>query len=154
MTPPGDDTGPLREADLVGTWELVAWENVAGDGTTTPFGGASSTGRLVYTPDGFMSAHIAFGDRPLSGTGDPLGGSDERLLAAFRTFIAYSGRYRVEGDEAVHDVDLSLWPDWVGQQQRRTVSWEDGLLVLTPPPMEVGGVTNFLRLRWRRADPG
>ena len=53
--------------------------------------------------------------------GDLLSGPDAGRLEAFASFVAYSGTFRVEGTSVVHTVEMSLFPDWVGSEQRRSV---------------------------------
>jgi hypothetical protein len=35
--------------------------------------------------------------------------------------VAYAGRYSLHGDRVVHHVELSLFPNWVGTDQMRSV---------------------------------
>jgi hypothetical protein len=37
-------------------------------------------------------------------------------------FVAYGGRYSFSGDRVIHHVEMSLFPNWVGSDQERTVS--------------------------------
>jgi hypothetical protein len=36
-------------------------------------------------------------------------------------FVACAGRYTFHGDPVVHHVELSLFPNWVGSDQERSV---------------------------------
>ena len=67
-------------------------------------------------------------------------------------FIAYSGRFRVDGGDVIHQVEMSLFPNWVGTTQRRHVALEaDGdRLVLTSDPFVVRGRLGVQRLTWER----
>lgn len=47
------------------------------------------------------------------------GQTDEKLAALFRTMIAYTGVYRLEGDEFITTVDVSWNEAWAGTEQRR-----------------------------------
>ena len=66
--------------------------------------------------------------------------------------MAYSGRYRVEGDDVVHTVEMSLYPDWNGTEQRRHVRLDDARLRLTlsTDPTPAGEATQRHRLDWER----
>lgn len=103
--------------DLTGSWSLVSW-------SARP----SPAGRLIYSPDGFMSAFLASAD----------GSSDA---------LAYSGSWELLGSEVVHHVSLATRPSFVGVDLVRAVSWEGDDLVLTTPPSRSGEVHV---LRWRR----
>ena len=114
----------LSMADLAGTWRLLAWESAADDGVLHPMGEAPE-GILVYTADGTMITTIGRAGRPPIDGGDLLGGPVEQRLDAMATFIAYSGTFRVEGDDVVHEVTMSLFPNWIGTTQRRHVELSD-----------------------------
>jgi hypothetical protein len=140
-----------RARALVGCWDLTAFESRTGDDEAVHPLGPDPRGRLVYTEDGFVSVLVAGGERPRFSSADLRGGSDAEIVQAFRSFIAYSGRYRVEGDVVIHDVDVSLLPNWVGDSQRRLVSLEGDELALSTPPIEIDGAAVTSVIRWRRA---
>lgn len=142
----------VKAADLVGVWRLVEFETETTDGARDrPYGDAPE-GRLVYTAGGIMSAHLGRGDRPaFSGLGAT---NEDRALAAMRTHFSYSGRYRVEGDQVFHDVDMSISPDWVGTVKMRRISFDGPDLILTDEALEprLGRKAGVGRLRWRREE--
>ena len=114
-------------SDLTGAWTLVEWTASNGEKVRHP-SGPDAAGRLIYSPDGFMSALLAAAD----------GSSDS---------LAYSGTWERRGtEEVVHRVSLSTVASFVGTDLVRSVSWEGSDLVLTTPPRD--GWVN--RLRWRR----
>ena len=84
--------------------------------------GDDPDGFVVYTPDGTMLTTIGRRDRQPVGGGDPLGGPPEARLAALDTFLAYAARWETDGDDVLHRVTMSLFPDWVGTTQRRHVA--------------------------------
>ena len=47
------------------------------------------------------------------------GNTDEKLVALFRTAMAYTGRYRIEGDRVIIKVDSSWNEAWNGTEQER-----------------------------------
>lgn len=141
----------LTTADLVGTWRLLSWQATGEDGSTREPFGAEPLGYVVYTADGRMITTISRGDRAPIG-GDLLSGPETGRLDAFASFIAYSGTYRVEGQDVVHLVEMSLFPDWVGTLQRRSVELSDDgrHLTLSPGRLRAGGRTERQVLRWER----
>jgi hypothetical protein len=147
----GDAGGALTRADLVGTWRLLAWTSTGEDGVQHPMG-ERPEGVVVYTADGTMITTIGRADRPPIDGADMHGGPVEQRLEAMATFIAYSGTFRVEGEEVVHDVTLSLYPNWVGTAQRRHVELSGaGMnLALTSDPFVVRGRLGTHRLTWER----
>lgn len=141
----------LVAADLVGTWRLRSWTATADDGVEHPMGDQPE-GVLVYTPDGTMITTIGRAGRsPIDG-GDMLAGPDDQRLAAFTSFIAYSGSFRVDAGDVVHSVTMSLFPNWIGTEQRRHVSLAaDGReLELSSDPFMLRGRLSVQRLRWER----
>ena len=116
--------------------------------------GPSPEGLLAYAPDGTMVT--AFGqagrDRDRFETDDLTGGTDAERSAAFQSFIAYGGRYVIDGSTVIHTVEVSLFPNWVGTTQRRHWALDEGgdRLTLVSPPITVGGQTRTQRLVWRR----
>jgi hypothetical protein len=143
----------IAARDLVGSWRLERWESVADDGSVTqPFGDRPG-GLLVYGADGVMITTIAPSDRPRLSSPDALHGgpANERLRTA-ETFIAYSGTWALEGDDVVHTVDISLYPNWVGSRQVRHARSIDGAdrLELSTDPILADGRRARQRLTWRR----
>ena len=137
---------------LLGAWTLVSWESIAEDGSVAHPMGADPEGMLVYTPDGTMMTTLARRDRaPISG-GDMLAGPDAERLAAFGSFIAYASRFHIEGGDIIHEVVMSLFPNWVGSAQRRHVELAAGgvTLVLTSDPFLLRGTLSSQRLAFAR----
>ena len=143
------------EHPLLGSWRLRGWVAIADDGSQSVPMGEAPEGLLVYSNDGTMVGIMGPAARPRFASDDVTGGSDVERAMAFATFIAYGGRYQIEGDTVSHDVETSLFPNWIGTvQQRRWELAENGrLLTLTSPPLALGGVVRVQRLTWERAGP-
>lgn len=137
---------------LIGAWRLRDWIAIADDGTTTQPMGEHPEGLLAYSGDGTMVAIMARADRRRFGSEDLTGGTAEEQAAAFRTFIAYGGRFTIDADQVTHRVESSLFPNWIGTDQRRQWTLDDDArtLVLASPPLALGGVTRRQRLTWER----
>jgi len=112
--------------------------------------GRQPIGRLTYTSDGYMSVLITGRDRRRIIPGDPVMGIPDATITAARRSIAYAGRYEREGDVLVHHVELSSFPDWIGTDQQRLISWQDDQLVLYTHPAPVGGKEQAAFLTWQR----
>lgn len=143
----------ISSADLVGTWRLQRWTAEADDGSASEPFGAAPEGILVYTADGTMITTMARAERPSLGGRGLLAGAPDELAAVARSFVAYSGRWRLDGGDVIHEVEISLHPDWVGTAQRRHVALDPGgrTLVLSSDPMAVGESFGVQRLEWERA---
>ena len=136
---------------LVGTWKLLSASGTtsAGDRAEAPYG-AGPVGFLTYTADGRVTAVISYGGRkPLSiasGLSAPL----EEQAEAFRTFIAYAGRYTLSGDKVTHHVEVSSIQNYVGKDLIRSIRFQADQIILVTPPMPVNGKIQTIELIWQR----
>ena len=144
-----DSTHPL-----VGGWRLRSWVSIADDGSETQPMGDAPNGLLAYTAGGTMVGIMGPDGRARFATDDVTGGTPDEQAGAFATFIAYGGRYEIDGDTVTHHVETSLFPNWIGTAQRRRWALDaDGrVLTLTSPPLVLGGTTRIQRLTWERVD--
>ena len=100
-------------AKVVGTWKLVSFVNEFQDGSEARGAyGNRPTGYVIFTPEGRVMFMVEAEGRKAPET-------DEQRSAAFRTIIAYTGMYRLEGDKFTTKVDVSWSPAWVGTEQVR-----------------------------------
>ncbi len=60
--------------------------------------------------------------------------TDENRIAAFRSMLAYSGQYRIEGRKIVIKVEIAWDESWVGTEQVRYFSMEGGELHIEAAP--------------------
>jgi hypothetical protein len=100
-------------AILVGTWKLKSnvMEHKA-TGERRLVHGDNPNGYLIFTPEGRLMAILTESGR------EPARGKDE-CFALFKTMVAYSGRYRVEGDKFITKVDVSWCKWWNGTEHVR-----------------------------------
>ncbi|MEM7169846.1 MAG: lipocalin-like domain-containing protein [Pseudomonadota bacterium] len=97
----------------VGTWILNSFyltDTVTGE-KHMPFG-PDPVGCIVIQPSGRMIAVLTPSDRKAPTT-------MEEKAAAFDAMVAYSGQYRLEGEEFVTNVEMAWFEPWVGGEQRR-----------------------------------
>lgn len=136
---------PSIKAQLIGAWTLVSLETADATGAVTWPMGENPTGQLLYTPAGYMSVHIMQLGRPALVA--PALYATHPLRYADLGYLAYCGRYHT--DEATqlvtHQVEISLYPEWLGQPQVRQVRFEGDQLHLTTV-----GPHPTTRLVWRR----
>jgi hypothetical protein len=144
---------PAAAADaLLGAWVLTRWDyTVDGEPRGFPLG-EDAEGQIIYSPDGQMSAILMQAQRqPFGQPQFHQGTAEEREVAAL-TYISYGGTYELRGDVVVHHVAYALFPDWIGTDLVREVSWQDDELVLTAlPETSRSGKTVVNRLFWARA---
>jgi hypothetical protein len=132
---------------LVGTWRLVSASSTtsAGERSETPYG-LHPVGYLTYTADGRVTAMISYDERK-SHVG---GGTLEEQAEAFKTFLAYAGRYALSGDTITHSVDISSIQSYVGKDLVRTVTFLDNQIKLVTPPTPMNGKIRIFELIWER----
>ena len=138
------------EDDLVGTYRVLAMEHYTDDGEVgRPFG-EDPKGIIVYTPAHYMTAVLMKSGRPGFAGGDVLGGTDAERAQAFATANAFAGRWELVGEEIVHHLEVTTFPNWVGTQQRRRFELTPTHLTLFPPSMLMEGKLRHARVHCER----
>jgi hypothetical protein len=144
---------PTTVQQLIGAWQLRSWTIADQRGLHRPFGD-TPTGLLIYSADGHMTACIARTDRAALPGSKPRDADDAQLAAAMLSFFCYAGRWRLEDEVVIHDVQLALNPAMVGTSQRRTLtlagrSSTDAVLTLSADEQTARGV-RLNQLVWER----
>jgi Lipocalin-like domain len=138
-----------QQDDLVGTWDLLScfMENVETKERKEVWG-EKPNGRLMMTATGdWIVVQTAQGRMA------PL--SDEDRSAAFRSMLAYSGKYRVEGEKIVIKVDIAWDEAWTGTEQVRFFKCNGDRLHIEVAPQRYPNLgDNVMRavLIWQRAE--
>jgi hypothetical protein len=135
---------------LIGTCRLLSWENRDADGHISHPLGEDAVGFIMYNGDGYMFVAIMRPGRVEFSAGDLLSGSTREKAQAAGTYVSYCGRYEFHGETAVHHVELSLFPNWVGVDQERRVEIAGDRLTLSTHPILLGGSQRTARLIWER----
>jgi hypothetical protein len=138
----------VRLEDFIGTWKLVSVETRKEDGSLHRRG--KRTGYLIYSADGYMSVAFMKEGRREFASGDIRGGAVDEKIEAFDGFISYSGKYEVLEDIVVHNIEVSLFPNWIGDRQERFFEFEGDILTLSTPLQLVGGLKLSSHLVWER----
>ena len=89
--------------------------------------------------DGFMSATLMQGARANFASEDMLHGTMEEKARAAETCMAYNGCYMVGDGVVTHHVELSLFPNWVGNDQVRYDTFDGDKPVLRTSRMRFSG---------------
>lgn len=124
--------------NIVGTWRLVraVTRDANGKERTPPYDG-QGMGRIVVGADGRMAVMMIDGRKDI-----PAG---QR-----REYSGYSGTYSFTGNKLVTHVDCAPDPSRIGTDQPRGVRFENGMMILQPPPRMVDGVEEHRELTWER----
>jgi hypothetical protein len=100
-------------APILGIWRLVSYEvESQATGEREPVLGKTPTGNILFTPEGRMMV-------VLTGEGRKAPNTDQDRADLFKSMLAYTGMYRVEGDKWITKVDVSGNPALVGTEQTR-----------------------------------
>ena len=134
---------------FVGTWRLVSFELTSDDQVTYPLG-KDAVGYLIYNNDGYMSAALMASKRPRFSSMDMMKATTEEIEAAADTYVAYCGKYTVNEGKVTHLVEVSFFPNWVGEKQERFYKFEGDKLILSTPLMIFGGKQQSGYLVWKR----
>lgn len=130
---------------LVGTWRLISWQVVVDDVPRDLFG-PHPRGWLIITAEGRAMALTTAGERT--------SGEDDAARAALhRSMLAYTGRYRVEGDRFATTVEASWNEAWNGTEQWRHFRIEgDRLFIRSAPAPSIlfPGRTDHRIIVWQR----
>ncbi len=142
----------MTEADkFVGVWRLLSIEYRTDDGAIveSPYG-SEPDGTIMYDSLGNMAAQIGKKDRTRFSSADRMAGSADEKKAAFESYVAYFGRYRVDERErtVTHDVQQALFPNWIGSKQVRYYTFADRKLTLRTPPFQYLGKSVIAVLLW------
>ncbi|MEU0900711.1 lipocalin-like domain-containing protein [Streptomyces massasporeus] len=146
-----DDTSDApHPADLVGTWELVAFRELDDEGGGTSDGplGPDAGGLLIYAPDGAVSVSMMRRESRYPGAPGPTGGQPRTTA-----YMGYAGTWRLEGTRLSHHVEVSTHTYQLGQDLEREVRLRgDRLDLIGRAPVD--GRYRRRMLTWRRRAPG
>jgi hypothetical protein len=137
---------------LIGTWRLVSFAYELANGASVEAYGPRPLGLLVYDGHGMMAAQIMNPARPRFVSGDRRTGTPEELHAAVEGYIAYFGTYEVDeaGGYVTHHEIGDVFPNAVGTRQKRYFELDGDRLVLSVPPVVLGGERMTARVVWER----
>ena len=137
---------------LLGTWKLVSASSTtsSGERSETPYG-PNPVGFLTYTTDGRVTAMISNTGRTSLSIG---GGTLEEQAEAFKTFLAYAGRYTLSGDKVTHYIEISSIQNYVGKDLVRSVKFQGDQIILVTLPTPVNRKIQTVELIWQRLSVG
>ena len=115
------------DSGLPGVWKVASFVNeFVQTKERRSLYGEHPNGYLIVTPERFAAI--------ITGEGRKLPQSDEDRLISFRTMIAYTGLYRVEGDRLTIRVDVAWNEVYTGTDQTRIFRLEGDRLFLESIP--------------------
>ena len=118
------------ERQLAGTWKLVSLSReFVPSGKPAPE--RLRSGFLNFAPGNRVMTIVVPLDRKAPAEMFP---TDQEMIHLFTGLVAYSGRYAVEGDKIVIDVDTSWNESWTGTRQARLYTLDGKRLMLKTEP--------------------
>jgi hypothetical protein len=116
-----------ERSPVLGVWKLVSYEiETQATGQIEPLMGKNPTGYVTFTPEG----RVFF---VLTGEGRQAAKTVQERADLLSSLVAYTGTYRLEGDQWITKVEVAWNPEWVGTEQRRFFKIDgQRLQVLTP----------------------
>jgi hypothetical protein len=117
---------------LLGSWQLITWEERDASGNVDHPLGGEAVGQISYTSDGRMSAQLM---RPLANrfaSEDWRKATHEEKSDAWGNYFGYFGTYSIDlkNKAVVHHIEGSWFPNLVGTDQIRHFQFEDDRLIL------------------------
>ena len=137
IAPPVQAEGLKQQ--LVGTWELVSLTVNQADRTVDLFGTAPR-GIQVMTADGHFVNVITRESLPLYAGANRMQGSPEEYTAIGQGSNALFGTWEVDEEAGIvtFNVDVSTFPNWEGEKQRRKFTVEGDTWRYINPMTTVG----------------
>ncbi len=142
----------MEKQSIVGVWRLADITRRNEQGQIRRLYGHATHGLAIYTDSGYVSITLMAAERPdHSGGGDIRGGTPDEKQNAFDTYMSHCGRYTVEGETVTHHIEMSLFPNWTGTEQRRWFRRDGEQLIVRTPPISSDGDMWVYELVWIRA---
>ena len=143
-------------ADTIqGRWKLTTAEDIRADGTVARYPWGRKPVGSIVVEGGYCYVQIMSGDVPSFTAGKPVG--EQMTAALLSTYIAYSGACAINDTEGsvTLKVDSAWRPDYVGTDQKRFFTFDNGKLIFGPAvgSMRSGDERLTRRLTLERAAP-
>lgn len=136
---------------LAGTWTLEAADVLHPDGSRSSDYGAAPKGLLMIDPQGHYALQIFRSERPHFADSDKAKGSPAEYQAAVMGSSTHYGTIELDAKKhlLVFHIDGASFPNWEGQQQRRSFELHGDVLSYRVPPRPNGDVPLSV---WRRIE--
>ena len=128
------------EASIIGTWVLKSFIVEFDDGSEHFPYGERPEGRIAYSSDGFMSAHLWNPDLHV----------DKARSGDDPNYFSYCGDWSIEGSVVKHHVHAATEPSWTGRDKLRTIRAHGSQLELTAEGVVFAGKRGRGVLVWEQ----
>ena len=112
-------------ATIVGSWKVTSYDiEFQNSGERRPSLGAQPHGYLIFAPQGRVMSYLEAEGRTAPKT-------DEECVEAYGTMVAYTGKYRLEGNKLITNFDGASNVELVGTEQERRFDLKGNRLSVT-----------------------
>jgi hypothetical protein len=136
------------EMDLAGSWKMVDYFFEDTEGKRFYPWGPKPIGWIMIDGKGHLAAQVMYdADRKID---QPP--TQEQQAKAFSTYSAYFGNYRADAEKKTITTRVisALDPAWVGTDQVRHVSFDQGRMLLRTNPIKVGDTQAVGNFFWEK----
>lgn len=140
----------MKTDDVMGYWAIKSWMQTYDDGRVMHPMGETLTG-LIHYGKTQMYCLIARKGRSHFNTGGQWNAENKEKAAAYDSLMSYNGTYAIVGNEIIHHVETSLFPNWEGGTQRRQARFVNGQLHLVARLEDGTPQARTATLIWERA---
>lgn len=136
---------------IIGTWRLKSLEIWRKTGEVIfPFGKAVK-GLLIYQDNGYMSGIISGEGRPNVSAPATMGIPENERAAISQNFIAYAGKYSLEDNTILHDIEVSFIPNLMGNSSHGGMfSLNGDNLTITSKQLSLKDGDAQIKVLWRK----
>ena len=138
----------LADAKLAGTYTLVSITQTTADGKKTEAFGPNPVGMMVLGTDGRYINLVRRPELPKFVSNNRMQGTADENKAVVEGVNAHYGRYSVQGDAIMFNIEKGSFPNWDGTTQKRLYKVEGDILRYVVPTASGGGTAEVV---WRRA---
>jgi Lipocalin-like domain len=144
------EKGSTLAQQIQGSWILVSIYNEQ-EGKKTDVFGPNPRGCMIFTPDGRFSYILMRASLPKFASNSRMKGTVEENRAVVQGSHATFGKFTVASDKEqtvnLH-IEGSTFPNWDGQDQKRTITVIGDEMKVSVPTPSIGGGVNYLV--WKR----
>jgi len=143
-----ESIGNAASNAVAGAWRLQSFDERVADGTFKPRFGPNPVGYLIYTASGRVSATLSgIHRRPFASGSTPSAAAN--CNESVHDFLAYAGKYEIEGSTVFHHIETSVFTNLVGVTLKRGFHLRgDTFEIRTLPPYLWGSQSVLV---WRRS---
>jgi hypothetical protein len=134
--------------ELAGTWSAASIINIRPDGSKVELFGANPKAMVMFDGNGHFVLDQVNPDIPKFKSNNRAQGTPEENKAVVQGSLSYHGTYSVADKVLTFKIEGSSFPNWLGTDQKRTVtSFTGDELKWTNPGASVGGTAETV---WKR----